>query len=79
MILKKWKNVELATTDTDSFIMSVDTEDLNEDLKSLQFHFDFSNLPTQHPLYDGTHKNGLNRFKLETRGITEIIEVIALR
>ena len=50
-------------TDTDSLSYFIKTEDLYDDLKndeSLQKQIEFSNYPTNHPLY----KNKLDFFKM---------------
>ena len=53
----------LCMTDTDSFLISSSTseESIEEVLKRNRHHFDFSNLPQTHSLYNNEHKNELNR------------------
>ncbi len=62
----KYKDkIQLAYTDTDSFILYVETEDLYEDLKELNEYMDFSDYPKDHPNYDSTNKKVLGKFKDE--------------
>ena len=46
------KNVKLSYTDTDSYVIDVETEDLYEDLQQLNEFMDFSDCPKEHPNYD---------------------------
>ena len=51
--------------DTDSFILSVNTEDMIKDLRKLKLKFDFSNLDKSHDLFSNKNKNVVGKFKLE--------------
>ena len=53
-VLKKkyGDKVRLLYTDTDSFIIYIETEDIYVDLKKLNEYFDFSDYPKDHPNYD---------------------------
>ena len=50
-------NVSLAYTDTDSFVLNVQTDDMFEGFKSLNKHMGFSDYPKGHPNFDRTNKN----------------------
>ena len=67
--------IKLAYTDTDSFVVHVETDDLYKDLKEINTHMDFSDYPKEHTNYDKTNKKVLGKFKDEVNGkiITEFI------
>ena len=71
--IRKWwgDKVHLCGTDTDSFILHIETEDLYEDLKDPEINafFDFSNYPTDHPLYDASKARKCGLFKDELESI----------
>ena len=48
-------------------------------ISNTQFLSLYSNLPTTHPLYSKKHKNQLFRWKIETKGEYDILEVIGLK
>jgi hypothetical protein len=60
--------VRLAYTDTDSFILKVETEDLYKDLKNMCDHFGFSNYDESHDNYDLKNNKKLGYFKDEMAG-----------
>ena len=67
-IIPSFKDVELSTTDTDSFLFSCkipEGEKVANLLKKHEDHFDFSNLPKDgelgKELFSMDHKNQLNR------------------
>ena len=60
--------IKLVYTDTDSYVIKVDTEDLYEDLKEINDYTDFSDYPVEHPNYDKTNKKVLGKFKDEMNG-----------
>ena len=68
-------NVELIYTDTDSFIIQVETDDIYKDMFEDKNLYDFSEYPKDHPNYDITNKKVLGTFKdeLKSRIITEFI------
>ena len=72
------KHIELLYQDTDSFVLKIETKDLQQDLFQLKEHFDFSNYPRNHPLYDNSKKKVPGYFKDELAG-EEMTEFIALR
>ena len=69
------EKVKLAYTDTDSFVIHIETQDLYEDLKQIEDYMDFSDYPTDHPNYNTTNTQVLGKFKDEMNGniITEFI------
>ena len=69
---------ELLMTDTDSLVYAVKSPDLVSELKGIAEHFDFSNLPSDHPLYDPSRKDVVGLLKDEFKG-EHIQEFIGLR
>ena len=63
---------KLLFTDTDSLMYEIETEDVYQDFKQLNAHFDFSNYPKEHHLYSVENKKIPGFFKDEAGG--EIIE-----
>ena len=77
-----WQNkVQLHYMDTDSFILSFDTnqENLIEFLKQTKDKFDFSELDKSHELYDPTNKKVLGKMKIETSPVLVLDSFVALR
>ena len=68
----------LVSTDTDSLILDIETEDVYEDMKEHSWMYDTSNYPKDHPLYDGKNKKVLGKMKDECGGGV-INEVVAVR
>ena len=64
--------VNLLFTDTDNLCISVNTDDVYEDMKKLQNDLDCSDYPTDHPLHSIKNKKALVKFKDEMSG--KIIE-----
>jgi hypothetical protein len=71
-------NIRLAYSDTDSFILFIYTSNLERHLKKLREHFDFSNYPTDHPLYSNDNNKVLGKFKDETASKV-ILKYVGLR
>jgi hypothetical protein len=73
-VLKKQygDKVRLLYTDTDSFILHIHTDDVDEDFRGMKEHFDFSGYDPEHPNYDKTNAKVLGKFKDEVDG--KIIE-----
>ena len=67
-IYPNFPGAELCTSDTDSFLFSIESENLYEDLKKIENFWDFSTLPKDHPHYDPSTMNKLGYFKIETSG-----------
>ena len=73
------ENIHLHYIDTDSFILSVNTKDIIEDLKNLEDIFDFSNLDKNHELFSNKNKKVIGKFKIETPKNIFIDEFVVLR
>ena len=71
-------NVELIYTDTDSFIIQVETDDIYNDMFEDKNLYDFSEYPKDHPNYDITNKKVLMKFKDEMKSLV-ITEFIGLK
>ena len=61
-------NIKLVYTDTDSYVIKVDTDDLYKDFKDINEYMDFSDDNVEQPNYDKTNKNKLGKFKDELNG-----------
>ena len=70
--------VKLIYTDTDSYVIETETDDIFEDFKSIKEHMDLSGYDKSHPCYDPSNKKVLGKFKDECDGKI-ITEFIALR
>jgi hypothetical protein len=72
--------VKLCYTDTDSFVLSIETEDVYDDFMKpeLNKHMDFSDYPKDHKSYNNSNKKVLGKFKDEENGKL-ISEFIALK
>ena len=64
--------------DTDSFVLSVNTKDIIEDLKNLEDIFDFSNLDENHDIFSNKNKKLFGKFQLQTPKINWIDEFVCL-
>ena len=69
---------ELLYTDTDSFVLEIETEDIYEDMAAERDLYDTSNYPNENPLYSEVNKKVLGKMKDECGG-TPIEEVVCLR
>ena len=77
-----WQNkVQLHYMDTDSFVLSFDSqlEKLNEFLKQNKDEFDFSELDNAHQLYNPTNKKVIGKMKIETSPVLVLDSFTALR
>ena len=81
-----WQNkvhssAQLHYTDTDSFILSFDTnhQELINFLQENKDEFDFSELDNTHELYDPINKKVLGKIKIETSPILLLDSLTALR
>ena len=70
-------SLRLVYSDTDSLLLSSETSDLLGDLKALEEVFDFSNLPSNHSLYDDSKRSKLFHFK-EEFGLLPILRFVSL-
>ena len=65
----KWGDrAELCFTDTDSLTYHIRTEDVYTDIAEDSSRFDFSDYPTNHPLFSETNKKVIGKFKDELNG-----------
>ena len=62
------EKIKLAYTDTDSFIIHVETDDINTDFKNINQHMDFSDYPKNHECYNASNKKVLGKMKDELNG-----------
>ena len=69
--------LELLYSDTDSLVLKIRTKDLIYDLKCLGSTLDFSNIPSNHILYDNSKKSKLFHFK-EEFGLLPILRMVSL-
>ena len=60
--------IKLAYTDTDSFIIHVETDDIYTDFKHIKQHMDFSDYPKNHECYNASNKKVLGKMKDELSG-----------
>jgi hypothetical protein len=65
-IYPNFPGAQLACTDTDSFLFSVKSENIYEDLKKIENFWDFSTLPKDHKHHNAETANKLGLFKLES-------------
>ena len=73
------RSIKLHYMDTDSFILSIKTEDLIGDLECFKNYFDFSELDENHELYDTINKKVIGKMKIETSPDSELDNFVALR
>ena len=69
----------LIVHNTDSFVFSVNTNDIIKDLRNLEDIFDFSNLDENHKLFSNKNKKVVGKFKIETPKNIWLDEFICLR
>ena len=72
------ENLQLHYIDTDSFVLSVNTKNIIQDLHNLKEYFDFSNLNKDHELFSDENKKVLGKFKIETPKNIFIDEFLSL-
>ena len=80
-VMKKQTECSLLYSDTDSFVYKVKTNSFYDDLtknSTLKKHFDLSNFPSDHKLYNKTNAKVVLKFKDELAG-TPIEEFCALK
>ena len=73
------ENIQLHYMDCDSFVLSIETQNIINDLKNLENLFDFSNLNKNHELFSNKNKKVVGKFKIETPKNIWIDEFVALR
>ena len=66
-VMKKKYNdkVKLLYTDTDSLIMNIETEDIYQDMKTMREHFDFSEYPDKHIIFENMSNDCIKEMKNE--------------
>jgi hypothetical protein len=69
---------QLLYTDTDSFVLQINTESLHADMSADSHLFDFSNFPVDHPLYSVCNARVVGKMKSET-GHLEPLQFVGLR
>ena len=70
--------IKLHYMDCDSFALSIETQNIINDLKNLEDFFDFSNLDKNHELFSNKNKKVVGKFKIETPENIWIDEFVAL-
>ena len=73
------ENIKLHYMDCDSFVLSIETENIINKLKNLGYLFDFSNLDKNHELFSNKNKKVFGKIKIETPENIWIDEFVALR
>ena len=73
------ENIQLHYVDTNALVLSVDTEDIIKDLKSLEDIFNFRNLDENHELFSNKNEKITGKFKLETPKDVFIDDFVCLR
>ena len=73
------ENIKLHYMYCDSFVLSIETENIINDLKNLEDFFDFSNLNKNYELLSNKNKKVVGKFKIETPENIWIDEFVALR
>ena len=71
--------LKLHYMDCDSFVLSIETQNIINDLKNLENLFDFSSLNKTHELFSNKNKKVVDKFKIETPENIWIDEFVALR
>jgi hypothetical protein len=75
---KYFTNPRVLFSDTDSLMLAISTKNIRRDLKNANLMFDFSNYPTDHPLFSLEKQNLLGYFRDESAG-NIILEFIGIR
>ena len=73
------KKLQLHYMDCDSFVLSIETQNIINDLENLEDLFDFSNLNENHELFSNKNKKVVGKFKMETPETIWIDEFVASR
>lgn len=79
VLLPHFKEMKVLFSDTDSIMAKVKTKDINHDFNILKDHFDFSNYPIDHVLYNPAYKNQTGLWKDETKGLCEVTKFVGLK
>ena len=78
VLKRKFPEIELLLTDTDSVLVKFESKDFVGDMKEIGDHFDFSKNPPEHPLYNLANEGVPGKFKDETLG-QQITSYVGLR
>ena len=73
------EKIQLHSIDTGAFVLSVNTNDIIRDLKTLEDIIDFSNLDKNHDLFSNKNRKVIGNFKIETLKKIWIDEFVCLR
>ena len=68
----KYPDAKVLYTDTDSLLLDIPTDDIYKDMETELEHYDTSDYPTTHPLFNETNKKIIGKMKDEMNG--KIIE-----
>ena len=71
--------IKLHYMDTDSFVLTIETNDIEKDLEHFKNDFDFSDINKSNKLYSDINKKVIGKFKIETSPHITIDEFISLR
>lgn len=71
------QDIDLLFTDTDSLCYHIRNHDIFKIIKENKEHFDLSNYPKDHELYDGINNKVIGKFKNES--VKQITEFVGLR
>ena len=74
---KYGRKCTLLYTDTNSLLVDLKTPDIYADMESMKAHYDFSDYPKDHMLYNEKNKKVIGKFKDECSG-TPIAEYVGL-
>ena len=74
-----YENLRLHYMDCDSFVLSIETQNIINDLKNLQDFFDFSDLNETYELFSIKNKKVVGNFQIETPEKFWIDEFVCLR
>ena len=64
-MMKKYSNINLCFTDTDSLLYEIETLDIYQDMYEAKDNYDVSEYPTDHPCYNSVNKKIIGKFKDE--------------
>ena len=78
VLKRKFPDVELLLTDTDSLLVKFQSCNLVADMKDISTHLDFSKNPPDHPFYNTENEGVPGKFKDETLG-RHITSYVGLR
>jgi hypothetical protein len=68
VLVKKLPPISVILVDTDSIAFRCQTDDVYKEIEKVKEHFDFSNLPLEHPLYSTANSKKFLFFKDECAG-----------